>query len=339
MAKEKSWEKFMPAATIDICEENLNKFFYMVFERQQIWWKRNVLKLPAPWTKDKILRDYKFTNTYRFLDRSSDFLIRNIILDKSITNIYDLLFKMIIYRFYNKPETFTHPKLAIKISNYKDFDCNKLWEQTVKLRASGSDPFHSSYLMNPTNLTKEKAGWIDSEHKDSFRDHVYCKVVFQKVHDIIPALVKLVKNENPPQDIIDLLTQIPAVALFMATEFYLDLTYIPNYRDDFKFKWTPNDFCNVGPGCSTGIRMIFPSLPKKRQHEALIWLRDLAEEYLAKFGDMKYIKWDKKKNKYVRCSFNLDLNSGVEFSACEFSKYKKMEWGEGKQRMKFIPKS
>jgi hypothetical protein len=117
----------------------------------------------------------------------------------------------------------------------------------------------------------------------------------------------------------------------------LDLTYIPIYRDDFDFLWTANDYANVGPGCSTGIRMIFPGLQRKDQWRALGWIRDLAEEQLARIGDFKYVKWDKVKKQYVRCGFNLNLHAGSEFSLCEFSKYKKTQWGLGKQRSNFQP--
>jgi len=338
MVKEKAWHKFLPDTSLDLCEENLEEFFALMYERQQIWWKRNILKQPAPWTENVIFRDYKFTNIYREQDRSSQFLIHNIIRNKKITHLRDLLFKMIIYRFYNKPESFdSQNPNRIKLSSYLDFNSDKQWKQTYKLRESGSDPFHCAYLMNPTNLTKKKAGWVDGKVPGIFRDWVYTQVVFNQVHKIMDELVSLFKSSKSPQQIIDLLTTIPAVAVFMATEFYLDFTYISTYRDDFDFKWTANDHYNVGPGCSTGIRLIFPNLQKKDQHKALPLLRDLSKDELSKHGQFKYIFWDKVKEKYiVTTEWNLNIHN-QEFFLCEYQKIKKMQWEEGKQRTKFIP--
>ena len=93
----------------------------------------------------------------------------------------------------------------------------------------------------------------------------------------------------------------PAVADFIAHEFYQDFTYIPRYRGIEFMKFDQNDFTNVGPGASIGIRLIYPSLKTVReQKQAIYWLRDLAEEWLTKIGDEKsekmvYLNWDMKK--------------------------------------------
>src|SRR5258706_15228485 len=60
-------------------EEELKDFWYFVQERHNIYYKRFVKKEPKPWTKDRVLRDYFFTNVYRELDRGSLYLIDNII--------------------------------------------------------------------------------------------------------------------------------------------------------------------------------------------------------------------------------------------------------------------
>src|SRR5688500_5458146 len=49
----------------------LEQFFGWINERHMIYLKRFVLKEPKPWTQDKILREYKFTNAFRELDRGT----------------------------------------------------------------------------------------------------------------------------------------------------------------------------------------------------------------------------------------------------------------------------
>lgn len=339
--EERSWYKHLPPEDLDICEENLHEFFQMVFERHEIWYKRNLLRLEAPWTENEILRDYKFTNVYRELDRSSQWLIKNIILNDSIDNLEDLIFKMMIYKFYNKPETFTHAVHSIELPNWKEFNENHLWRQTVDYRKHVDDPWHGAYLMNPTNLTKRKAKWVDGEKPGIFRDWVYTHIVFKKVHKVVPTLAKQFTRKEPPaQYLIDVLKEIPAVSDFMATEFFLDFTYIPRYSSKFTFPLTENDHVNVGPGCSTGIRLIFPSLKKKDQEDGIQMLFDICKSEFDKIGDFKYTHWNKSNQEYFvdKNHFNI-TKCTIEFQLCEYQKYWKMRIGEGKQRSKFVPKT
>ena len=45
-------------------KEMMDLFWYFVKARQDIWYKRFVLKQPAPWTDDEILKPYNFCNIY-----------------------------------------------------------------------------------------------------------------------------------------------------------------------------------------------------------------------------------------------------------------------------------
>lgn len=63
-------------------EAEVRSFFTTMYERQLIWYKRFILKLPRDqWTSDIIFNKYRFTNVYRELDRASQWLLYNIILN------------------------------------------------------------------------------------------------------------------------------------------------------------------------------------------------------------------------------------------------------------------
>src|SRR5437868_1164555 len=53
-------------------------YWQFAAERQAIFFRRANGDTP-PWTGDKILQEYKFTNAYRASDRVSQFLIRHIV--------------------------------------------------------------------------------------------------------------------------------------------------------------------------------------------------------------------------------------------------------------------
>ena len=92
--------RFLPDENLDVCEENLKLFWYWIYERQNIWYKRFMKKSSAPWTKDPILNDYKFTNVYRELDRVSKWVQDNIIF-RDDWNKLQRLFCLISFKLFN----------------------------------------------------------------------------------------------------------------------------------------------------------------------------------------------------------------------------------------------
>ena len=93
MYEDNSWYDKLPNETLEVCEENYNLFFEVMRERMLIWQRRFLEKRPAPWTENTILRDYKFTNVYRELDRNSQWQIHNILRDDTLDEI-NLVWKL-----------------------------------------------------------------------------------------------------------------------------------------------------------------------------------------------------------------------------------------------------
>lgn len=347
------WYSKLPNEKLEVYEPNLKLFFETMYERQMIWKKRFIDNSPAPWTKNKILRDSKFTNVYRELDKNSQWQIKNILLDDGLS-LKNLVWKLMFFRIFNNPETFTFN--AEKLSLQKDlfFESGKLisstkwrngipdWEEydedefeafIAGLRVIGKNPFTNAYLIN-SMATPGKT-----------RDYCYTRAVIPTLHKRTNEIIKKVMLAKEPEEIISFFKELPSVADFIAHEFYQDFTYISRYTERGFMKFTQNDYTNVGPGASLGIRLIYPNLSTiTKQKPAIYLLKDEAEKYLAKIGKekgepMPYLDWDKKAGKYVitqKCNITLHQ---IEMWLCEFQKYWKMSIGEGKQRSKFVPTS
>lgn len=359
-----SFADFLPDDTIDIHQEHKRLFFWLMHERMAIWKRRFIDKKDRPWTENEILRDYKFTNVYRELDRNSQWQIKNILLDDSLS-LKNLIWKMMVFRFFNNPETFTfNPKksgVAIQgdlfgapiksglkqaekisdlipatkwrngIPDYDEYDEDEFSKFIAGVRSSGQNPYTTAYLINSQATPGQP------------RDYCYTRVVIPTLHKRIPEIIKLVLKAKNPEEIIDYLIQMPAVANFIAHEFYQDFTYIPRYTDRKFMKFTQDDYTNVGPGASIGIRLIYPSLDSiANQKQAIYWLRDEAERELTKVAKSKgepmyYLEWDKEKREYyLTDECNITLHQ-IEMWLCEFQKYWKMTIKTGKQRSKFEP--
>lgn len=350
MFEREKWYNLLPPSTYECWLPYLELFFQTMYERQMIWKRRFLDKRPRPWTTDPILDQYKFTNVYRELDRSSQWQIKNILLDHDL-DITNLVWKLMVYRIFNSPETFSFdsekyfhlfsedqaPALSANrwrngIPDYDKYDEEEFADFIAGVRRAGLNPYTNAYLIN--SMATPGHG----------RDYCYTHVVLPTLHGLIPQLIDKVHNAENPKEIIAFLKTIPEVSDFIAHEFYQDFTYIPRYTDKTFMKFDQNDFTNVGPGASVGIRLIFPSLTRSQQVTGIYKLRDMAEQKLSRIGEknrepMPYLEWDKKRKRYKTTEeCNITLHQ-IEMWLCEFQKYWKMTTGQGKQRSKFSPKT
>lgn len=329
-----SWYDKLPDESLEVYEPYLRLFFETMYERQMIWKRRFIDKKDRPWTEDKFLRDYKFTNVYRELDRSSQYQIKTIMLDDSL-NLTDLVWKLMVYRLFNNPETFSSvhaQKWKNSIPDYNQYNEDEFAEFIAAIRRDGKNPFTTAYYINSIAAPKKS------------RDYCYTRVTIPALHAAMPKIIAVAKTSKSPEELISFLLTLPSVGSFIVHEFYQDFTYIPRYTNRLLMKWTQNDFTNIGPGALVGIRLIFPNLKGRQQKEAIYWLRDLAEDYLMsiskkKGSPMPYLEFDKETKQYtIGTKCNITLHQ-IEMWLCEFQKYWKMIIGEGKQRSKFSPQS
>ncbi len=327
-----SWHKDLPDENLDIDQTNLDLFFKVMFERQEIWYKRFILKEPRPWTEDKFLHNNKFTNVYRELDRNSQWQINNVFLSHEGGKL-ELIWKIMFFRFINRPEFFewmAENKIwgGKPIPDIDQFDAEEFYTAMQRFRATGENPFTNAYLINSQACPGKTRDWC------------YCYTVIPTLKEKLKDLYVVMLKAKEPEEIITFLKTLPAVADFIAHELYQDFTYAPRYTGVTLMKFDQDDFTNVGPGASIGIRLIFPNLKGvKEQEQGIYWLRDLAQDLLAEQGDFKFLEWNSEKREYYttdKCNITLHQ---IEMWLCEFQKYWKMIIGKGKQRSEFKPKT
>lgn len=378
MFEHAAWYDKLPDESLSLFEPHLRLFFETMYERHLIWKRRFIDKKERPWTNNKIFQESKFTNVYRELDRNSQWQIKNILLDDKLS-LKNLIWKMMVFRFFNNPETFTFDpkgksvqpslfgaqmKSGLKqaqstselisakkwrngIPDYDEYDEEEFSRFIAGVRSSGQNPYTTAYLIN----SQATPGMP--------RDYCYTRVVIPTLHNNMNKLIDTVMSAKKPEDIISYLKTLPAVADFIAHEFYQDFTYIPRYTGRRFMMFDQNDFTNVGPGASIGIRLIYPNLKTViEQKRAIYDLRNIADDWLHKIGVEKgelfpYIGWDIEKGEYYTFTRDEVLSGEmpmynqydgitlhqIEMWLCEFQKYWKMIIGEGKQRSKFSPRS
>lgn len=313
-----SWQAHLPPETEEVNEMYLDEFFRTMYERQEIWYKRFILKQSRPWTKNETFSKYKFCNVYRELDRTSQWLIKNVIRNDKLT-IEEIIFKILVFRVYNKPETFE----LIGLPDYKTFDAAKHLKSVREATKSMKVLNDEAYKIN-TYMSK---GAVWESYTVNF---------IPAFHDLVRELVRIITKAKDAVEVVNTIMKVRGIGTFFSHECYIDLCYLNRYRRDDLFRFNENDYTNTGPGAIVGMRWLFPSLKSKKElMNATVVLKDIAPEYLSKFGDFKYLYWNLDTKKYY-CSgkFNLKLHQ-IEFWLCEYNKYRKMKLKLGKQRSVF----
>lgn len=226
-------------------------YFKNMVERQNIWHKRVMLGLQAPWTEDPVMSRYHFTNVDRKLDRVTLFYIDNV-----LPNLQDndesrkfLLLNTFIYRLFVRPDTWKVIGYLLPESWEADWESAK--ERLRKHRADGNVVFTDAYYVNDL-----KAANPNPETNSNKTENAICLI--QYIIDNLDEISEYVFNaDNNMESVVNYLTRIPGVGLFNSYEACLDLAMVEEFTGIEYVSWTADFWANVGPGCKKGIDYVF----------------------------------------------------------------------------------
>ena len=108
---------------INVNEKIFYYYLYFMHERMNIFWQK-YNGFEKDLTKDEIFKTYKFTNVYRACDRVSQYLINNVIYKAAKTrlNERDILFRIIVFKIFNKIETWEYLENELGLLEVNNFD-------------------------------------------------------------------------------------------------------------------------------------------------------------------------------------------------------------------------
>lgn len=313
-----------PVETMEVCQENLDMFFNFANERHLIWHRRFIEKLPQEqWTNDPILKNTKYTNDYRELDRGTLWYLEHVVKPyEEDQNFENLLWKTIMYRLCNRIETFEE----CGFPDYNVYDASKVEnDYCAKLKViadRGCPVMTSAHLTCPT-----PAGYMKYEG--------FVMAINSLYHNMKEGLAKQVKECKTLKEAFQTVCQVFCVGAFTGYEICCDLMYSRSIGVN-GIPFTEDEWANVGPGATEGIRLLYPSSAvglnkKSRIYERMVQLRDEQHKHFERLG-IKFKFYER------FTKGHLSLRS-VEHLLCEFSKYWLQNKGLGKVRMKFEPDS
>lgn len=233
-------------------------------ERQNIFFNRVNNFKERYLTDDKILQEYKFTNAYRASDRVSQFLIKNVIYKNGNYSDKDILFRILLFKLFNKIETWKYLESQLKDIRYESFIYNLYNQLLDDYMRKGNIVYSNAYMM--PSATK-----FGQERKHA--NHLLLLEYMMKDN-----LLEKVVDCTSLEELYLLLLSYPSFGKFLAFQYAIDINYsnLTNFSE--------NDFIVAGPGAIDGISKCFSNYQEFSMEYIIEYVTEKQEEEIEKYN-------------------------------------------------------
>jgi hypothetical protein len=235
-------------------------------ERQAIFMRR-VNHQVGPWTVDPILRQYRFTNTYRASDRVSQYLIREVQYrpDRSQSPT-ELFFRTVLFKIFNKIETWEEIESRVGAVLSERIDLEGVADVLACIAERGAPLYSGAYIMPAPKLGKRR----------KYENHL--ALLARMIDDRAPNRIAQARSLKA---VYQLLLSYPGIGPFLAYQYAIDLNYSAMLDFD------EADFVVAGPGALDGIAKCFESTGGMCPEEVIFWMVERQEIEFARL-DLKF---------------------------------------------------
>lgn len=219
-------------------------FAHWIIERHSVYLKR-LAEEPSPWTDDRIIASYRFCNVFRCADRVSQAAIRVANSDDSLKSFRHQFFRSLIFRFFNREDTWAYLRKALGSEPSLDnFDPTLYGQLITNYRKAGKSAYGIAYRTTPPI----RPGGVVYVDRFGGRNHGITNTHIMQFDlmdrwlnaDSVPE--RILENKRL-EDSYRLLSAYSCVGPFLAMQWSIDLGYGP---------WLPSDwesqFVVPGPG-------------------------------------------------------------------------------------------
>lgn len=233
-------------------------YWYFAYERQNIFIKKQNGE-PSPWTNDPILQEYKFCNSYRVNDRVSQYLLKNIIYNGKTYSKEDMLFRILLFKLFNKESTWELLITKLGDITLSNFDFNKYSKILTEAIEKNIKIYNDAYIS-----CANKAYGYNHKHDNHLS-------LLKQIFIIDKSHLKILESKTM-QEAFNILKSYPLMGNFMAYQLVTDINYsdIVNWRED--------EFTIAGPGSLRGIKKCFIDTGNKTNEEIIKYMYEHQEE-------------------------------------------------------------
>ena len=207
---------------------------------------------------DPILRKFKFTNAYRASDRVSQYLIRHVIYNGIPFSAEDLLFRILLFKLFNRIETWEALEQELGPIAYRTFNYARYVQVLGSIFTRGLPIYSAAYIMPSAKSIYH--------HMRKYQNHLCLldSIMRDKLSTKIAWIKSLAALYNT-------LLQYPSLGPFLAFQFSIDI----NYSELCDF--SEMSFVVAGPGARSGIRKCFDSICNYSQDDVIRWMAERQE--------------------------------------------------------------
>jgi hypothetical protein len=235
-----------------------DSYWKFAAERQNVFFKR-YFKKPWPWTKDPVIAKYKFTNVYRIADRVSQYLVKEVIYnEKFSSDITEVFFRIMIFKLFNKIETWEKLLTEIGEIRYKNFKVSIYDKILSRISQTGQAIYSAAYIM--------PSGKSFFGHDKKHTNHLW--LIEKMMRESLPQKIE---ESGTMQRGFELFRSYPSIGDFLAYQYITDI----NYSEITDFSET--EFVIPGPGAKSGISKCFSDLGGLSQVEIIKLMMDRQE--------------------------------------------------------------
>lgn len=218
---------------------------------------------PPPWTPDRILREYRFTNVFRAADRVSQYLLREVIYREGApTSAEDMVFRILLFKLFNKVATWQRLERDLGEITWTEYDFDR-YARVLDNAARIGPIYAAAYVMPPPRLGESR------KHLNHLR------LLELMMRDGLPHAVA---GSASLEGLYDHLASFPSLGRFLAFQFAVDLNYSP-LADGHE-----NEFVVAGPGARDGIRKCFGRAANGIEQEIIRYMVDSQAVHFERLG-------------------------------------------------------
>jgi thymidylate kinase len=233
-------------------------------ERQAIFFRKLAGAVP-PWTADPILREYKFTNAYRASDRTSQYLISQVIYagDQAADEMF---FRTVLFKMFNRIATWELLLRTFGHITYRDYSFARYDATLSAALEKGQAVYSAAYIM--------PSGTSSCGSRRKHRMHL--RLIEQMLKDELFARLAEAPSMGKA---FELLKAYPTIGDFLAYQYVTDLNY------STLLNFSEMEFVVPGPGARDGIRKCFSDLGGLNECDIIKLITDRQQIEFEKRGE------------------------------------------------------
>jgi hypothetical protein len=248
------------------------------------------------WTKDNILRDYRFCNVFRVTDRISQFVVREVI-EAGSQKPADVVFRVALFNLFTKIETYQLLDRKLGPLTWVTY-CREKYESVLAwAKDNGKVLYTGAY---------QKAAYQLSHSKEAFRNHLRLLEAMMNA-----GLVRHIMQAKSLAEVYTFILEFPGMGSFTSYQLLMNLSYTG------LLNFSEMDFVVGGPGSRSGLSKCFGSslvLPKM-EADVMRWMAETQDEHFARLG----LKFNGLGPQQLRMGL-----ADIEHTLCEVDRYSRV---------------